>query len=76
MAEWKYNHKKDSAQIQVGLFRLVVHHYTGYPPEQYLASCGGVFDLKILKSESLEEGKKEAEELLRSYLQSALDALG
>jgi len=75
MVQWEDTHKTGGAASKVGEFRLVVHHYVGFPPEQYLASCHGVFENKELKSKVLNEAKIEAEEILRFYLQRAIDAL-
>lgn len=75
MAQWADSHKKDSSRLIVGAFRLMVHHYIGYPPEQFLASCHGVFERKELKSITLDEAKTEAANLLCKHLKDALGAL-
>lgn len=74
MAEWKDSHRKDSAEMQIGLFRLVVHHWVGCG-DGWFTSCYGVFKEKSLKATSMDDAKEEALSHFKNTLQSALDAL-
>lgn len=73
-AEWKDNHKNNSSEIQIGLFRLVVHHWVGCG-DDWFTSCNGIFKEKSLKATSLDDAKEEALNHFKNTLQSALSTL-
>lgn len=64
MANWKIAHNNISASLEVDKLRLVVHHWKDYPPDQWLASCSGLFEKIHLKSIELEDAMIEAESLM------------
>ena len=52
---------------------LTVHRHIHYPPDVWLASAEPFFDMKELTAKDPEKAKKEAIELVVSYLQKSID---
>jgi hypothetical protein len=82
---WKDDYKKSAngepAGSELGTksgMRVVVHHYIGYPPEQWLATTYGpnLFDRLELKAKTLAEAKLETLATARTVLQTKLKELG
>ncbi len=62
--------------LKAGPFRLVVHRHIHYGPNQWLATCPGVFEHQELESEDADRAKLEAELLLRTLLVTSIGHLG
>lgn len=81
MVEWKDKKNRsgdvESSEIRLGVFRLIVHRYVGYPPDMWLATCYGVFDKTEMKSKDIDEAKCQAKAKLQClFLNAISDMVG
>lgn len=63
-----------ASEIELGAFRLAVHHVFGGPKDEWFATCYGIFENKELVSKELDQAKTEALGLLKGVLEKALDS--
>lgn len=65
----------EASTIKIGAFKLVVHHYIGYPPELWMATCHDLFSQKEMPGLNLEESKTKAVSILKNILEKSLNEI-
>lgn len=60
------------SRIKFGNFKLSVHHYKGFPEDQWFVSSPYIFDCISLESKDLNEAKTQAKAMLQLVLQDAI----
>jgi len=73
MAKWKNSHNREESKITLGRFILHIHRHIHYPKDQWLASSHGIFSCRELTMRTLSGAKKEAIEIIKMYLQDAIN---
>ena len=60
------------ANCRAGDLKISVHHYIGYPEDQWFVSCSPFFNVKLLYSEHLEEAQCQAAAMVQVKLGEAI----
>lgn len=60
---------------RIGRFRLTVHRHIQYEPDQWLASCPGVFECVELASKDVEQAKVQAVAKLQVICEDAIRSI-
>ena len=78
MAKWKdklKNGEIDGSEIRFGAFRLSVHHHIAHKKDEWLSSCGYLFNCRPLQSKDIRLAKVQAKAILQVILQGAVDEI-
>lgn len=73
MVKWvQQDRHRDAFVAYAGRFHLIVHRHIHYEPDQWLASCPGVFENNALASPDIEQAKCQAVAKLQVVLEAAI----
>ena len=60
---------------KAGLYKVALHRHIHYAKDDWLLSCYGAFENKVLKSKDIGDAKSEAEIIVRKLFNDALNSL-
>ena len=75
MKKWKDKERGDvivESEVMLGRFGLSIHRHISCDPEQWLATCYGLFSQKVLGSKDLNQAKCQAVAMVQEILEVAL----
>jgi hypothetical protein len=81
MIKWEDDFNKHgeivSTRAKIGMFKIVIHRYTGYPPDQWFLSCYGLFEMVKLHPKDIKLAKIQATAKFQIILEEAIkDIIG